>query len=119
MENKEWKFNCPTCKSESRIAQSVVDEDKAEGRLGANVEVGCTSIHEVPLTDPAKKPGVGDQLSVVVFIHDVCADCGTEYIFKVVREIRTLKLDVSGIINPRHGGMQRIPQLPPNFNKGN
>lgn len=113
IEDNVWTFLCPNCDSDKRLVQAVVDEDRAAKRLGEHIQIGATSISEMPITDQKKNPKPGDEVSVLMMFQDICQKCGTVYTFKITREIRKVSLDVSHLI-------QRPPSnLPPNFPGGN
>jgi len=41
-----WTWRCPKCGSTERVAQSIVDDDKAAGRLSEKVEWGAVEMDE-------------------------------------------------------------------------
>lgn len=62
-----WDFKCPNskCGSRERVVQSVVDKDRAIGRLGEHVITGAVEVQEFPVADKRKTPRLGDEVSVV------------------------------------------------------
>jgi uncharacterized Zn finger protein len=111
-----WEYKCPNCSSSNRVMQEVIDDDRAAGRLGEKITTGALSIQELPVTDRAKQPKLGDKVSVVTMFSDICQDCGTIYVFKVTRDLRVTSIDVSRMIQPPVG---KIPHFPGGLGKGN
>ncbi len=108
-DNKEWKFNCPVCKKGNRLVQSVVDDDREKKRLDAME--GAVSIQELPIKDNTKVYKVGDEISTLRMYIDICSECGSTYTFKIVRDIKKMKADVSHLIRPSI--------IPPKLSRGN
>lgn len=111
LDRKEWIFNCPHCGKNKRLVQQVVDDDRVMGRI--DVEEGAMSIQELPIKSNAKKYGVGDEISVLLVFNDICGECGTIYIFKILRNIEKMRKDVSNLVLPRGAG------APPKLNHNN
>lgn len=100
-DNKEWRFNCPVCKSSNRLVQQVVDDDREKKRM--DVVEGAMSIQEMPIKSNTKNYGVGDEVSSLLVFQDICVDCGITYIFKIIRDIKKMRKDVSNLARPSHG----------------
>ena len=47
-EERRWEFKCTKCGSWKRIVQSIVDTDRAAGRLGEHLTVGAVEVEEFP-----------------------------------------------------------------------
>jgi hypothetical protein len=103
---KEWRFNCPQCGKGERLIQQVVDDDRAMGRI--DVEEGAISIQELPVKSNTKNYGVGDEISVLLVYQDICVGCGVIYIFKMVRDIKKMRKNVSDLVLPQGPGIPRI-----------
>jgi len=66
---------CPACGSERALADMILKEEQAKGRMGKGL-MGAVGEIVVPIADPRIAPTV---VPVLVCIFDVCADCGTYY----------------------------------------
>lgn len=95
---EKWEFSCPKCGSQKRVGQIIVDEDREAKRLGDHIKIGAMSVTETPVIDKQKKAKPGDEVSVIIRFTDNCSECGTDYTFRILREIRKLSLDVSHLI---------------------
>lgn len=115
-EKNEWLFNCPICHKSERLTQLVLERDRAEKRILNTDIVGAAAVHEFPIADPTKQYGVGDEVSTLIIFNDICANCGNTYTFRVLRDIRKMRLNVSNLVKPKD---IKLPgKLPFNF-KGN
>ncbi len=101
-EKKEWRFKCPHCKSDSRLVQEVVDDDRGRGRIDDSIREGAMSIEERPIKSNTKQYAVGDEVSVLLIFTDLCSVCGTMYIFKVLRDIRKMRKDITNLVKPHN-----------------
>ena len=121
IEENKWEFKCPKCGADSRLVQAVVDRDRAEGRIGDKVLDGALHIQEFPIADNMKQPKLGDKVSVLLVFSDICQDCGTIYIHKVIRDIRKVSVDVSKLMRPNiiPPQIQRHPNFPGFGGRGN
>ena len=97
-DQKEWRFDCPGCKSANRLVQQVVDEDRSKNRI--DVEEGAVTIQDLPIRSNTKKYEVGDEISILRVFQDICADCGILYTFKIQRQIEKMRRDVSQLTKP-------------------
>ena len=108
------KFKCPRCSSEERVVEITSAKEKTEGLLPSE---GLTSTRpaQLLLAEQDKLQAgqlAGKKVRLLQFYYDICAKCGTEYLYHIKLGIE----DVPGrrlppeILLPGQGQGFKIPR---------
>ena len=86
-EQKELKFPlewdaCPNCGSTVAVGKSVVEEQKAKGKMPKDSQGGMLSLNTI-VADPRTKALM---VPLLIAQIDICATCGTLYCRRVDRK---------------------------------
>lgn len=68
------------CGTNERIVGQVWQEEVEKGKVRREIHPSCNT-HHVAVADPARPPTL--TVPILVFLEDVCAKCGTRYIYRV------------------------------------
>lgn len=121
MEQKEnqvpdriWEWPCPNpkCQKTERLVQTVLDEDRASGRLDAeDLRWGVIESETVEVRATGEPLKLGDQVSIVKMFWDLCEKCGTKYCYRAVRRVLVAREEPK----QQKGGPLDGITLPPGF----
>lgn len=73
---------CPDCKVDARLMNSIVQEEIAKGNIGADV-VANTMTKMITNLDARKPPLVGGRVPSARVFYDICCKCGKEYAVRI------------------------------------
>lgn len=90
---------CPDCKVDARLMNSIVQEEIAKGNMGVDT-ISFIDIRVVCNVDPKKPPIVGGRIPGARITRDMCTKCGKEF---------TTKIEIGYITPPTR------PNMPPIF----
>ncbi|GAI09501.1 unnamed protein product, partial [marine sediment metagenome] len=84
------EFNeCPDCKVDARLMNSIVQEEVAKGNMGKEA-VACTDVRVFCNVDPSKPQLAGGRLPGAKVYRDMCTKCGREFTSRIERGYVTL-----------------------------
>ena len=80
---------CPDCKVDARLMNSIVQEEIAKGNIeeGSPAATDGRVITNINILTP---PLVGGRLAGARVFYDICTKCGTEYIVRIEKGHVTL-----------------------------
>jgi len=96
-------FNCPRCGSSKRIVESEVEEAKRSGQIRQDAIAGLR-VDVSLLCDPTTTVVLG-LIPALQVVRDVCAKCGTEYVYRVDKKRLPLQMAV------KQRGSERWPRM--------
>lgn len=84
-----WEWPCPNpkCGSTERLVQTVLELDRAKGRVEDDIVWGVVDSEQVQIIGKKVKPG--DEVSGIKVFSDICLKCGTLYRYRAVRRVFT------------------------------
>lgn len=78
---------CPQCEGKRRVAESVIASEVEKGKLGKGAVGGTRANPPVILANP--RAGLIISAPALMITHDICVDCGWEYIVRVDKAMAT------------------------------
>ena len=86
---------CPDCKVDSRLMNTIIEEEATKGNMGTDTP-SWTSIRVIANTDVRVPQIVGGRIPAARVTTDICTKCGREF---------TTKIEVGHITIPARPGM--------------
>lgn len=86
---------CPDCKVDARLMNSIVQEEVAKGNMGEGM-APCTSANIYCNIDPRRPPIAGGRVPGARVTRDICTRCGREY---------TVRIEIGHVTAPVRPGM--------------
>ena len=82
---------CRYCKVDTRLMQSVIDEEVAKGNVDAGA-LGATRMEIHSIINPLKPPIAGARIPSARVTKDICTTCGRELTVRIEKGHMTLPL---------------------------
>jgi hypothetical protein len=75
---------CPDCKVDARLMNSIVQEEVLKGNMGEDT-IAFTDAKIICNIDPRRPPIAGGRVPGARVIRDICTKCGREFTTKIER----------------------------------
>jgi len=73
---------CPDCKVDARLMNSIVQKEVEKGSMGKDMTPN-TQAKIITNIDPRKPPLAGGRVPSGRVFYDICMKCGKEYIWRI------------------------------------